>query len=105
MALWQDLIVCNGPDCTFGDLIKLVKAVITDLTIISTYIAVAVCIYAGFILVTAGFRGDSGALTKAKKMFGAVVKGYIVIFAAWLIVYTILNALTGSGGLLSGPTS
>ena len=99
---WQDLIVCNGPDCTFASLILLVKAGITDLVLISTYIAVGVCMFAGFKLLTSG--GNTKARDFAKNAFTKVVIGYVIIFSAWLIVYTIINALIGPNySLLGNP--
>jgi hypothetical protein len=90
-----NLIVCEGPDCDWAALIKLVNTLITDMIIISTLLAVAVFIYAGFLLLTSG--GNESAKTKAKDMFGKVVKGYVVILAAWLIVYTITSILLKPG--------
>lgn len=102
---WQPLIVCDGTaddPCTFASLIELVKALITDLVLLSTLLAVAAFCYAGFLLLTSG--GNEGAKTKAKDVFVKVLKGYLWILAAWLIVYTITNTLLNSGySLLGSP--
>ena len=45
---WQPLIVCDGTaddPCTFASLIELVKALITDLVLLSTLLAVPVFSY------------------------------------------------------------
>lgn len=108
MALWKDLVICgispvntdpsapiNDPHhlCQFADFIVLANNVIQDLIIAATVLTVFVFIWAGFKLVTATFTGNSGALSEARKVFFNVLKGYVLILAAWTIVYTILHAL------------
>lgn len=111
MAFWEPLIVCSGvandttkgpngeiiklPVCDFGSLITLLNVLIHDLVVISTLLAGCVFAYAGFILLTSG--GNQSALEDAKKIFIKVLKGYLWILAAWVIVYTITNTLLGPG--------
>lgn len=96
------LIVCDGPDCTFGDLIKLARNLINALIIISTFLATAAFAYAGFILLTSG--GQESAKTKAKEIFRKVLIGYLWILGAWLLVYTITSVLLRPGySLLGAP--
>lgn len=95
-GLWQPLIICNSQppfdaSCNFGHVITLIQNAITNLIIFSTFLAVAAFIYAGFLLLTSG--GNESAKTDAKNTLLKVLKGYIVILAAWLIVYTIVNVL------------
>ncbi|MDB5266493.1 MAG: hypothetical protein JWN89_308 [Parcubacteria group bacterium] len=85
------LIPCDGPECGFDHLVQLGIAIINNLIIYATILTVAVLAYAGFTLVTSG--GDEGALKKAKGMFWSVVKGYVWILIAWILVYTVMNAL------------
>jgi hypothetical protein len=100
-AVWQPLIVCGkssgplGAECTYSHLILLGRNVITDLLVLSTILATAVFLYIGFVLVTSG--GDSGAKSKAKHAAGSLMKGYLCIIAAWLLVYTISKALLNPG--------
>jgi hypothetical protein len=115
MAVWQPLIVCGISDptkeeaakgfnhmCGFSDLIVLASNVITDLIVLSTLVALVVCLVAGFRLLTSG--GDQKALAQAKHALISVVKGYVVIFAAWLIVYNILHIFVAPGySLLAQP--
>ncbi len=107
MAIWEPLIVCSGvpgeigeggkslPVCSFESLITLLNVLIHDLVVLSTLLAGCVFAYAGFILLTSG--GDTGALKRAKDIFIKVLKGYLWILAAWVIVYTITNTLLGPG--------
>jgi len=98
MAVWQPLLVCETekfPDpCHFGDFIQLIKNGITDLVLVSSLLAVAVFVYAGFILLTSG--GNPGKATEAKGMLWKVVLGYAWIIGAWVLVYTITSAVLSS---------
>lgn len=103
---WKPLIVCEGTTadpCKFSHLIELVKVLITDLVILSTFILVMLLVWVGIKLLTSG--GNPSAMTDAKKMLGKVVLGYIWILAAWLVVYTITSVLLNPGySLLGTPT-
>jgi hypothetical protein len=80
-----------GGRCDFNAFIVLIKNGIVDLVLVSTLIVVFMLVYVGFKLITS--QGNTSAYTDAKKIFGKVVWGYIWVLAAWLIVYTITNAL------------
>ncbi len=102
--MWKELIVCDGTTepCTFGHLIELTQNLITDLVIISTFLAVAAFVYAGIILLTSG--GNEGKKDKAKKIFTKVLIGYLWILGAWLLVYTITSVLLKPGfSILGAP--
>ena len=102
MPGWKSLIVCTGPDCNFSSLIALAKALITDLVIISTFLAVASFAYAGIVLLSSG--GNTSARTKAQGIFTNVLIGYLWILGAWVVVYTITSVLLKSGySLLGAP--
>ena len=93
MAVWQDLIVCGTVDepCGFEHLIELAKNLITDLIILSTFLAMAAFVYIGYLLLTSG--GKTSARDEAKKVFTKVIIGYLWILGAWLLIYTITSAL------------
>ena len=91
---WQPLIVCGqtgGTPCEFEHLIILAKHLIHDLVILSTFLAMAAFVYAGYILLTSW--GNPGAKAKAKNVFTKVLIGYLWILGAWLLVYTIASVL------------
>ena len=98
--MWKDLVICNSPPkypdpCGFSHLILLVQNLITDLIVISTFLATAAFAYAGFLLLTSG--GSESGKTKAKDVFRKVLIGYLWILGAWVIVYTISRALLNTG--------
>ena len=92
------LIVCDGgasDPCTLTDFVQLLKNVIKFLVILSTFLATIAFAYAGFLLLSSG--GSEDKKNQAKKVFGSVLKGYLWILAAWVIVYTISSALLNTG--------
>jgi hypothetical protein len=91
----KKLIVCNGPDCNFEDLIRLVTGVMDVLIMISFVAATIAFIWIGFTLLTS--QGDSGAMKKAKDVGMKVVLGLVFVLAGWLIVYTISSVLLNKG--------
>ncbi len=94
MPGWQPLVgFCDGVTnpCDFADFITLIKNGITDLVLLSTLLVVAMLAYAGINLLMSG--GNAGARTDAKDMGLKVVKGYMWILVAWLLVYTITSTL------------
>jgi UPF0716 family protein affecting phage T7 exclusion len=106
-GVWANLIVCGSPgavnpnSCGFADLIVLVKNVITDLTVLATLLVIIACVMIGVTLLTS--QGSVTAKEKAKGMAWAVLKGYLIILAAWVLVYTISSALLAPGlSLISG---
>ena len=93
--MWKTLIVCEsvsapGP-CTLNSLILLAQNLITDLIILSTFLATAAFAYAGIILLTSG--GSEAKKDQAKTIFTKVLIGYLWILGAWLLVYTITTVL------------
>jgi len=100
-----NLIVCDGTasdPCTFAKLIELAKNLINALVILSTFLATAAFAYAGLLLLTSG--GSEGQRDKAKDVFKKVLKGYLWILGAWLLVYTITSALLNPGfSILGAP--
>jgi len=99
-----NLIVCDGvtTPCTFAKLIELARNLINALVILSTFLATAAFAYAGLLLLTSG--GSEGQRDKAKDVFKKVLKGYLWILGAWLLVYTITSALLNPGfSILGAP--
>lgn len=96
-----DFIPCglykNGEldECDFADLLTLVNNVLNWLVMISFSAAIITFSWAGFTLLTSG--GNPVKKDQAKKMLWSVVKGFTIILAARLIVYTITNILLKPG--------
>jgi hypothetical protein len=98
-----NLIVCDGVDvkCDVGKLIELFKNLITALVEIATVITVIALIYMGITLMTSA--GKPQARTDVKNRAIGILKGYVLILAAWLIVYTILKVLVEPKFILLTP--
>lgn len=91
---------CGEQDggCTWTDAVNFINQAIDFLLYLALTMAVISITYAGFLFVTA--MGDSGKISQGKKVFGKVIWGLIISFAAWLIVHFILVQL----GVLNGYT-
>lgn len=100
MPGWKPLIVCGNkedPSCGFDDLVKeLMPNLINNIVLLSTLAFVCILCWAGFKLLIA--QGDVGERKRIKGTLLAVLEGYVWIMVAWLIVYTIINALFKSPG-------
>jgi hypothetical protein len=83
--------------CGFEALMELISNAMTDLILISTLLVIVALVWSGFNLVTAGMRGDSGALSDLKGKMLNIVIGYAIILGAWLVVYAITSTLLHDG--------
>lgn len=102
--MWESLIVCDGVNvpCTFSHLILLTQNLISHLIVLSTFFATGAFAWAGIILLTSG--GNESAKNRAKDIFLKVLKGYLWILGAWLLVYTITSVLLKPGfSILGAP--
>ena len=92
VAHGQPLIVCNGPDCSVAQFVELVQKFINFVIfVLAVPVAAFIFGYGGVLLITA--RGDKSQVDKAKLAFRSAGVGLIIILAAWLIVYTIVETL------------
>jgi hypothetical protein len=89
------IVPCDGPDCGTCELISLGNNIIQFLIWAGIFIAIAVFMYAGFLLVTSG--GNQSALEKAKGMAFDVLIGFVILLTGWLIVNVFMTGLTGQG--------
>lgn len=92
------MIVCDVGEqdpCGYQDLIELASVLIHNLVLLSTLIAVALFAYAGFKMLMA--QGSEAEFTKAVGMLKKLIWGYLWILIAWLVVYTISEALLKPG--------
>lgn len=78
-------------ECDFEDFMELIRRVINFLIVISVPLAAVSFAYAGFLYITA--QGSPGQISKAHGIFKKTLIGFIFVLGAWLIVYTIINAL------------
>ena len=80
-----------SPNCGYKDLLTLVNNIIKWIIMVSVPVAAGVFAWAGFKYMTTGVSDQKAA---AKAMLVKVFLGFVFILAAWLIVSTILKALT-----------
>ncbi len=89
------LVPCGGPgqsECTICHLFVGIKNIVDFLTLnIAMPLAVVILIYGGVMLLVSG--GSEEKIKKGKTALGAAVWGLLIVFAAWLIIATILGNL------------
>lgn len=95
------LVQCDGvPDlakgevkCDFAALINQVKFLVNWMFYIAIPFTVGLFAYAGVLFMST----DPKNVTKARGLFGNVVKGFVIMLLAWLIVRTILYWIAEPG--------
>lgn len=84
-------LCADGVNCSFDDLVTLVKRILGFIVFVSIPIAAIAFAYSGFLILTAG--PNASQAQQGKKIFTNVAIGFVIILAAWLIVYTVTTAL------------
>lgn len=90
-------IPCQGTredPCEFSDLMELFRNVIDFLILLSIPFATIAFAWAGYIILTSH---SASGLSQAKDIFWKVLKGFIFVLCAWLIVRFITSALLKEG--------
>lgn len=93
-------IPCSGTSCSACDLVKLANAIVTWLIAFVGILFAVLMVVAGFRLVTSG--GNQSALASAKSMLTNALIGFLLILGAWLLVDTLMRALLGDSGEITG---
>lgn len=93
----QGFVPCDGVDCTFCHIIQTGNNILNWLFGVIFVIFGVVVFVAGFNLMTSG--GNQSKLDDAKKKLSNALVGIIIIFAAWLIVDTVMKTLVNNGSL------
>lgn len=98
--------VPNGRPCTIYDIFKLIARITNFLIALAGVFAVFFIVKAGLSMVAA--VGDPGKLTAAKHSLLSAVIGFVLVFAAFLLVNTILNGslslgIKGGASILTNP--
>ncbi len=81
-----------APNCKWEDLTQLGTNILNFIISLSIIAAAIMFSYAGFLYMSDG--GSGNKIADAKKIFSAVVIGIIIILVAFLLVNTLLKALT-----------
>jgi hypothetical protein len=80
--------------CDFRGLMMQIQHLINIAMTAGVLIAIAGMMYAGFLYIS----GTPKNISQAHDIFPSLVKGFIIMLAAWFIVYQILAWLTGKNG-------
>lgn len=96
------LVTCSGVDdprtsdkieveCDYNQLVQTAYRIVKYVLFMLIPVLLGMVLYTGWQFLTAG--GDTMKLDHAKKMLKPVFIGLILIFGAWLFVYTVLDRL------------
>ncbi len=88
------LIKCDGTTanpCGFNQLITLVQNGLNLVFAFAAFIAAAMFMYAGFLMLTS--VGNMSQITKAKAIFRRVIIGFLIMFMAFILVQQLLKNL------------
>lgn len=86
----------SGLNCdTWQDAVEIIQFLITYAFVIATVLASISFAYAGWLYLTS--NGNSGQIESAHKIFLNVIKGFIFIAVAYLLVKTILVGIAQPG--------
>ena len=99
----EQLVTCDGPDCSVCQLVGLAHNIINFIIGAAVLVATLMIAYAGILYVTAGVNPEQ--IGSAHKIFFNVLIGFVIVLAAWLIVDTVIKALvpSDSGGPSGQP--
>ncbi len=87
----DDGVVKGAEECTYNDIILGIQGIINFLFALVVPIATIMIAFAGWKLLTAD--GDSGKVSEARGLMTSVIIGFIIMLVAWLIVFTLTEAL------------
>ncbi len=87
----------KNPDfipCDFRGLMMQIQHLINIAMTVGVLFAVAGLLFAGYLYIS----GKPANISRAHDIFPSLAKGFIIMLAAWFIVYQILEWLTGTNG-------
>lgn len=90
------LVTCTDTDCNFCTFLQMFNIILDWVMGLLVLIAVLLIVVTGVKLVVSA--GNPSAMQSAKSTLSNVIIGFVIILAAWLIVDTMLIALTGGQG-------
>jgi hypothetical protein len=96
------IVTCSGVDdprtpdvvekeCDLTQLVIMARRVIQFVLFALTPIVIGMIVFTGFKYMTA--HGDANLIADAKRMITPILIGIILIFSAWVLVYTVLDKL------------
>jgi len=77
--------------CDFNAIVDVAQNIVNWLVFISVLVGAALFAYAGLLYVSSA--GSEEKVKKAHDLFRSVLVGFLLVLAAWLIVYTISTAV------------
>jgi len=97
----QPLVTCtDGPNCGWNELMTMANNIFGFAIWLVLPLAAIGFIYAGFLLLKAGYQGDKEGLKKVREMFTKFAIGILLVISAFLIIRLVINILGVDGGIV-----
>jgi len=85
------VVPCNGVNCTVCDLASLAQNILNLAIYVMIVLSAVMFAYAGFKAMTAG--GNASEYAAARRIFGNVLIGLVIILSAWILIDTLMKTL------------
>ena len=96
-ALPQQIVSCNGVDCSVCDIATTAQNALNTGIFIMIFLSAVLFAWAGWEALTSA--GNAEQYAHAKRIFGNVVLGLVIILAGWIVIDTLMKTMTkGSFG-------
>ena len=82
--------------CDFNGALSQIQHLINIMVVLGVLVAILLFSYAGYLMVSVSFTGKTEDVKKAYQIFENVAIGFIIMLAAWFVVYQIISWLAGS---------
>jgi len=90
------IVTCDGSEknpCDFAAAIAMINRIVNWFVTIAASIGALSLAYAGGQILL--HPGNTGKITEARAMMSKIIWGLVWLVGGWLIVYTVIRALTG----------
>ncbi|MCE9541506.1 hypothetical protein K8R03_03010 [Candidatus Kaiserbacteria bacterium] len=98
-TLSNKIVTCDGVNCTVCNLADTAQNLLNTGIYVMIILSAVMFAWAGFQALTSG--GNSEKYTSARRIFGNVVIGLVIVLTGWIVIDTLMKTLVGDGKL--GP--
>ena len=95
----DQIVTCTGADCTICNLASTAQNLLNTGIYVMIILSAAMFAWAGLEALTSA--GSAEKYGKAKRIFGNVIIGLVIILTGWIVIDTLMKTLVGDGKL--GP--
>ena len=98
VAFAQGLVPCSGLDCNLCHVLVLANNIVKLMIEVGIALAGLFFAWGAIVIMTAG--GSAEKVTEGKNSIWIAVQGIVIMFAAYLLIETLVHTITGSASVL-----